>query len=158
MTSDMHHLCREMIDNTLVAGSSVEDDPLLREHLRTCLPCQEYLEAGTRVLAGLGGFSFTVDPSLETTVLHALEMRAHQLTAASLDRKRLAWACAIAVLFAVAGSLLDLRCGDLLASLLHLRTLEVRQSLLTFWVIPSLLPVLLFPLLPVLAGRKERMA
>ena len=59
MGSDGHERFRHMIDES-VAGP-VQEEQSLREHLQACAPCQEYLAATHRVIAGLGGFSFAVD-------------------------------------------------------------------------------------------------
>jgi hypothetical protein len=58
------------------------------------------------------------------------------------------------------GSLVDLRFGDVIASVFDIGRMPVRQGLLAFWIVPSLCVLLLFPLLPLLskAGthREER--
>jgi len=64
MNIDYHDNFRHMIDESLAGGISAEREQSLREHLDTCAPCQEYLSASSRVIAGLGGFSFEVDPAL----------------------------------------------------------------------------------------------
>ncbi len=110
------------------------------------------------MIAGLESFHFEVDPVLESRVVEALWARAEQMKAdVPLHRRRLVWAGLMALLFAGAGSLFDLRVGEWLAPVLRLRPVEMRQDLLLFWVLPSLLPLLLFPLLPVLASRRERL-
>ena len=159
MKTDGHAECRRMIDDLLVMGAAaVQEEPWMREHLRECPECQAYLDASHRVVASFGSLSFAVDPVLQTRVFRALERRGKELTAPLPDRRQVAWACGIAVVLTVAGSLLELRCGDLLATVLHLRPMAVRQDLLLFWIAPSLLVLLLFPMVPVLAERRERMA
>ena len=156
MTFDPHALCRKSMDDTLINGLSPLGDPLLRQHLETCSSCQEYLDASRRVITSLGGFSFELDPSHQDTVHAALQLRAQQLAVVPLSRKQIAKASAIACVFAIIGSLLDLQFGGFAASLLHTHHLHLRQNLLTFWIIPSLFPLLLFPMLPFLAGEKEK--
>ena len=164
MTTDVHALCRQRIDDALLAKRPPHEDPELRDHVQTCRLCEEYLDTSNRVIAGLDSFHFEVDPLLETRVAEALWLRVDALKRdatlqgdAPLERRRLVWAGVIALLFAGAGSLFDLRVGEMLASLLRLRPVEMRQDLLLFWVLPSLLPLMLFPLLPVLASRRERL-
>ena len=65
-----------MIDESLAGALSAEKEQTLREHLSTCAPCQEYLSASNRVIAGLSGFSFEVNPSLKARVLTALRLQA----------------------------------------------------------------------------------
>jgi hypothetical protein len=55
----------------------------------------------------------------------------------------------------MAGSFVELRFGDLLASLLDIQRMPVRQGLLAFWIVPSLCVLLLFPLLPLLAKARH---
>jgi predicted anti-sigma-YlaC factor YlaD len=145
-----------MIDEALVAGTSAPARPLLNEHLQSCAQCREYLDTSTRVIASLGGFSFEVDPILQAKVFDAITLRAQQAQAAQFSPKRLGMICILAVALTVIGSFFDLRFGGLLASVLDLHHAQLRQGLLTFWIIPSLCLLLLFPMLPLLSGRKER--
>ena len=52
----------------------------------------------------------------------------------------------------VVGSVVDLRVGHMAAAALDLRPLMVRESLMALWIVPSFCLLLLFPLLPLLAG------
>lgn len=156
MISDRHELYRNMIDQALVAGTSASPQPLLNEHLQSCAQCREYLDTSTRVIASLGGFSFEVDPSLQAKVFDAIAQRARQPDFPRFSPDRLALICILAVALTVIGSFFDLQFGGLLASVLDLHRAQLRQGLLTFWIIPSLCLLLLFPLLPLLSHRKER--
>lgn len=156
MISDRHEHFRNMIDEALVAGTSAFSQPLLNEHLQSCAQCREYLDTTTRAIASLGGFSFEVDPTLQAKVSNAVTMRAQQLEPAQFSPSRLIIACILAIALTVAGSLFDLKFGGLLASVLDLHREHLQQGLLTFWIIPSLCLLLLFPILPLLSRRKER--
>jgi hypothetical protein len=154
MKLDHHETFRHMIDENLAGGNSADREQSLRQHLDTCAPCQEYLDASNRVIAGLGGFSFEVDPTLNARVLSSLRRPAR------LGRRRWALISVAAVVLTMGGSFVDLRFGDLIASVFDIRRMPVRQGLLAFWIVPSLCVLLLFPLLPLLskAGthREER--
>jgi hypothetical protein len=156
MISDRHEPFRNMIDEALVAGTAASPRPLLNEHLQTCAECREYLETNARVIASLGGFSFEVDPSLQAKIADALMLRAQQLEPAQFSPDRLLIICLLAVALTVAGSFFDLHLSGLLASALDLRRAELRQGLLTFWIIPSICLLILFPMLPLLSRRQER--
>jgi predicted anti-sigma-YlaC factor YlaD len=156
MISDRHELFRNMIDETLVVGTSASPQPELNEHLQSCAHCREYLETTTRAIASLGSFSFEVDPTLQAKVANALTLRAQQLEPARFSPARLVMACILAVALTVVGSFFDLKFGGLLASVLDLHHAQLRHGLLTFWIIPSLCLLLLFPMLPLLSRRKER--
>jgi hypothetical protein len=160
MNIDQHESFHHMIDESLAGGISAERKQFLREHLDTCAPCQQYLSACNRVIVGLGGFSFEVDPALNARVLASLRRRAQQVQARQPDRRRWALIGVAAVVLTMGGSFVDLQFGGLIASLLDIQRTLVRQALLAFWIVPSLFLLLLFPLLPLLskAGthREER--
>jgi len=156
MNIDHHESFQHLIDESLAGAISAEREQSLREHLGTCAPCQEYLSASNRVIAGLGGFSFEVDPSLNARVLASLRRPAQP------GRRRWALISVAAVVLTMGGSFVDLQFGGLIASVFDLQRTQVRQGLLAFWIVPSLCVLLLFPLLPLLskAGthREERIS
>ena len=154
MKTDLHQTFRTMIDDALIADPSLPQPPALRLHLQSCEACRRYLDTRSRIITTLGQYSFAVDPSHNSTVVQALRQRAAQLQtrpAHSLDRRQFAWACALAVLFTVAGSLLDIQFGTLLASSLPLHGTLAKEGLLALWLFTSLGALLLFPLLPFLS-------
>lgn len=156
MKTDPHATFRDVIDKTLAGGASPEDDPSLQEHLAACAQCQEYLRAGKCVIAGLGGFSFDVDPGLQQKTLWSLTVRAQQLAAAQSHRRRIVWGCVGALVLLITGSWVVLEFGNLVAAALNLPLMQVQRLLLFLWVIPSLCLSLLFPILPLLSHREER--
>ncbi len=56
MNIDHHEAFQRMIDESLAGVLSAEKEQSLREHLSTCAPCEEYLSASNRVIAGLAVF------------------------------------------------------------------------------------------------------
>ncbi|MBB5341903.1 zf-HC2 domain-containing protein [Tunturiibacter gelidoferens] len=160
MNIDHHESFQQMIDESLAGSISAEREQSLREHLDICAPCQEYLSASNRVIAGLGGFSFEVDPNLNARVFASLRLPAQQVQAAQPGRRRWALISVAAVVLTMGGSFVDLQFGGLIASVFDIQRMQVRQGLLAFWIVPSLCFLLLFPLLPLLskAGthREER--
>ena len=88
MNIDHHESFRRMIDESLAGAISAEKEQSLREHLSTCAPCEEYLSASNRVIAGLSGFSFEVDPTFNARVLAALRLQMQQDRAARSHRRR----------------------------------------------------------------------
>jgi predicted anti-sigma-YlaC factor YlaD len=143
-----HEAARATIDKSLAGAASTEDEQSLREHLAACDPCSEYLDAGRRAIAALGGLCFDLDPALDRRVLAALELRAQQLEASRAPRARFAWACALALLLTVAGSFLAAQLGGHAAAAFHLDGTQVRLGLTTFWITPSLCVCLVLLLLP----------
>jgi hypothetical protein len=155
-----HESFQHMIDESLAGVIAAEREQSLREHLDTCAPCQEYLRASNRVLAGLGGFSFEVDPSLNAKVLASLRRPAPRLESAQSGHRRWALISLAAVVLTMGGSFFDLQFGRLIASAFDIQRMHVQQGLLAFWIVPSLCVLLLFPLLPLLSKtgtyREER--
>jgi hypothetical protein len=149
MNIDQHETFRHMIDESVAAGIPAERKQSLSEHLDTCAPCQEYLSATNRVIAGVRGFSFAVDPTLNARVLASLTLRAQ-------PRRRWASVSVAAVVLTMGGSLVDLQFGRLIASVFDLQRAPVQQGLLAFWIVPSLCALLLFPLLPLLSKAGTR--
>ena len=87
MQVDRHQEIRHIIDRSLVGAASSQEEQTLREHLLTCVACQQYLKASNEAIAGLGGFSFEVNPDLHGKVLAALTLRAQQLEASKIERR-----------------------------------------------------------------------
>jgi anti-sigma factor RsiW len=156
MRSDDHESFQRRIDETLAGEIAVEEEESLREHLGSCTQCQEYLAAGTRVIAGLSGFSFDVDPALQEKVYASISLRAQRIESRQPSRSRMAWICITALLLSAAGSFIDLQFGGLIAPVLDMHRTQMRHGLLTFWILPSFCFLLLFPILPLLSHRKER--
>jgi hypothetical protein len=160
MNIDHHETFQHMIDESLAAGISAEREQSLRGHLDTCAACQEYLSASNRVIAGLGGFSFEVNPTLNARVFASLRLRAQHVQVAQPSRRRWALISVAAVVLTMGGSFVDLQFGRLIAFVFDIQRMQVQQGLLAFWILPSLCALLLFPLLPLLlkAGtrREER--
>jgi len=156
MNTDHHESFQHLIDESLAGCISAEREQSLREHLDTCVPCQEYLSASNRVIASLGGFSFEVNPTLNARVLASLRLPAQQVRAAQPGRRRWALISLAAVLLTMGGSFVDLKFGSLIAAVFDIQRMQVRQGLLAFWIVPSLFVLLLFPLLPLLSKAGTR--
>ena len=156
MRSDEHESFRRRIDETLAGEIAPGEEESLRGHLQSCTQCQEYLAAGNRVIAGLGGFSFDVDPALQEKVCAAISLRAQQIQSTKPSGRQLAWIFMVALMLSAAGSLIDLQFGGLIASVLDMQRTQIRQGLVFFWILPSFCLLLLFPILPLLSARKER--
>jgi len=144
MSIDFHESFRRMVDESLTGAISVEKEQSLREHLSTCVPCQEYLSASNRVISGLSGFSFEVNPALNAKVLAALRLQAQQVRSVrprplQLMRRRIVEykvgaAFAVALSLSIVGSAFVYEVATLL---LHFDTAQVRTDVLVFWLLPS---------------------
>jgi hypothetical protein len=147
MTIDHHESFQRMIDESLAGAISAEKEQSLREHLATCAPCLEYLSASNRVIAGLSGFSFEVNPTLNARVLVALKLQAQQVRAAQPGRRRLmrqhnvqfkVWAAfTVALSMSIVGSALVYQVAKLLTVPMYFDTAQVQAGVLVFWLLPS---------------------
>ena len=157
MIADPHQEFQTLIDELVVGGAS-RPDILLEEHLRTCPQCAEYFQVNMRVVAALGQFTFGVDPALQKKVLHAARLGSRPAWYQTLDRRQLTQVCFFAFALFLGGSFLDMGVGRLIEPLFQTWHVHLRRDLLNFWVLPSFLIVLAFPLLPLLAQHEERIA
>lgn len=152
MSPDLHDVFRRKIDQALADEVSPQDQESLREHLHSCAKCRDYLSSCNRAIASLSGFSFELDPTLQSRVIESVRLRSPLAAVGRLSRVRIAGSCVIALLLTAVGSIVDLKFGSLVASTFDIQRAEVQQGLLTFWVIPSLCLLVVFPLLPLLSA------
>ncbi len=148
MNLDHHDSFQRMIDESLAGAISAEKERSLREHLSTCAPCREYLSSSNRVIAGLSGFSFEVNPNLNARVLTALRLQAEDgreshardigsMRQHSVPLKNSA-AFALALLMSLVGSGLVHQMAERLAVPMHLVSTQVQAGVLVFWLLPSI--------------------
>ena len=147
MQLDRHQEIRHIIDRSLVGAASSQEGQTLREHLLTCVACQRYLNASHQAIAGLGGFSFEVNPDLHGKVLAAITLRAQQLEASKIERRPMVWSYLAALVLTVTGSFAAARFSGLAGAVFHLEPEPLHVGLLALWIVPSLCFCLLFPVL-----------
>jgi hypothetical protein len=147
MQVDRHQEIRHIIDRSLVGATSSQEEQTLREHLRTCVVCQEYLNASHQAIAGLGGFSFEMNPDLHGKVLAALTLRAQQLETQSVQGRPMLWSYLAALVLTVAGSFTAARFSGVAGAVFHIEPEPLHIGLLALWIVPSLCFCLLFPIL-----------
>jgi hypothetical protein len=147
MNIDHHDTFQRMIDESLAGVRSADKERSLREHLSSCATCREYLSASNRVIAGLSGFSFEVNPTLNARVLAALRLQAEEgrgivarytgtMRQHSVPFKN--WAAfAVALSMAFVGSALVYQVTERLAVPMHFDTAQVQAGVLVFWLLPS---------------------
>ncbi len=158
MNAEAHQLFQRSIDEALVAGEPIQSHPLLAEHLRTCSQCEQYLHRSREVIRALQEFTFDVDPSLEAKVFHGIDRRIRQVQSAPLNRRRLLQVCCLALVFLLLGSVLDLGTARLLEPLVPAWRGHLQENILSFWIAPTSLVLLVFPMLPLLTRRHGRIA
>ena len=148
MIFDHHESFQRMIDQTLAGAISAEKEQSLREHLSTCAPCKEYLSASKRVIAGLNGFSFEVNPTLNAKVLAALRLQMQPDRAPRPHRRRFirpytvslkVWgAFAVALSMSIVGSALVYQVAKHLTVPIHFDNAQIQAGVLVFWLLPSI--------------------
>ena len=148
MTIDHHESFQRMVDEGLAGAISAEKEQSLCEHLATCAPCLEYLSASNRVIAGLSGFSFEVNPILSARILAALRLQTEEgrgilaRDTGTMRQHRVPfknWAAfAVALSMSFVGSALVYEMVKRLAVPMHFDTAQVQAGVLVFWLLPSL--------------------
>jgi hypothetical protein len=150
MQFDGHEPICHIIDKSLAGAASLAEEQTLHQHLAHCAPCSEYLEASQRAIAGLGGFSFDVDPGLQEKVLAALARQPSRLR--QDNSLPLWWGRLAALMLTVVGSFALWRFASVIASALHLEPAQIQFGVVWLWIAPSVCVSLLFLLLPVSAA------
>jgi hypothetical protein len=151
MQTDRHQMICHIIDKSLLGTASLEEEQTLREHLVVCTACNEYLAVSHRAIAGLGGFSFDVDPGLQQKVLASL---ARQESERQVPFLPVWWSRLIALVLTMAGSLAVSRLAGPAAPVLHVPAAQIQLGLVALWIVPSVCFFLLFLALSVSPGKK----
>jgi hypothetical protein len=148
MNIDHHDTFQRMIDDSLAGVLVAEKEQSLREHLSTCATCSEYLSASNRVIAGLSGFSFEVNPTLNAKLLTSLRLQADEgprivaqdngtIRRHSVPFKN--WAAfGLALSMSFVGSGLVYQIVERMAVPMHFVSAQVQAGVLVFWLLPSL--------------------
>jgi hypothetical protein len=147
MQTDRHQPICHIIDKSLVGTASLEEQQTLREHLLACTSCNEYLGASHRAIAGLGGFSFDVDPALQERVLASLARQ--QSETKRILSMPVWWSRVVALVLTIAGSFAASRLAGLAAPVFRLQAAQIQLGLVAFWIAPSVCFCLLFLVLSV---------
>jgi anti-sigma factor RsiW len=141
------HQQAALIDKLLAASITPQEERNLREHLRECSACQQQMDASQRAIAGLGGFSFEVNPNLNAQVQDAITRRVRELEMQRSKHRSLK-TFAVALALTIVGSLAAWSFTGPLAGSLNITTNQLHLGLLFFWVAPSLLFSLLILVAP----------
>jgi predicted anti-sigma-YlaC factor YlaD len=153
MQTDGHELICRLIDKSLAGDISGEEEQSLRQHLHTCPACEQYLDASSRAIAGLGEFAFETDPGLPDKIVAALTVRAAQLETRRLSHRQLAWSYVAALVLTLAGSFAAMQLSDRFAAALSVTHLQVQLGLIAIWIVPSVCFCLFLPTLPLMSKR-----
>ena len=147
MKMDHHESFQRMIDESLAGVLSAEKEQSLREHLLTCATCNQYLSASNRVIAGLSGFAFEVNPTLNARVLAALMLQAEPVRKlpahhSGTMRQHIVpfknWAAfALALSMSFVGSALVYQMAIHLAVAMHFDHAPFQAVVVVFWLLPS---------------------
>ncbi len=127
-----------LIDKLLTGAITAPEEKNLRDHLRDCAVCQEYMDTSRRTIEGLSGFSFEVNPNLNAQMQGAITERVRQWEMQHAKHRSLK-TFAAALVLTVVGSLLAWSFTGPLADKLNITINQLQMGLLFFWVGPSLL-------------------
>lgn len=154
MSGERHERFEELLERGMGAALSAEEERALAEHVAGCAGCREVAGENERAIAGLKGMSFEAGPTLNAKVMLAVRVRAEEMEMRGERRRHWVRVGMLAVALAVVGSVADLWVGRLAAALFELPAGVVREGLMAVWIMPSFGLLLLFPLMPLLAGER----
>ena len=141
MLANRHQEIRRIIDSSLVGEASSQEEQVIREHLLTCVACQEYLDVSHRAIAGLGGFSFEVNPALHGKVLAAITLRAQQLDTKRVEQRPMLWSYLAALVLTISGSFAAARFSGVAGAVFHLQPAVLHFELVALWIVSFALPI-----------------
>jgi len=151
MRAERHEDFEQRIDRSLAGAGTVEEQRAVEEHVAECSACAEYLSVSRRAVAGLKGFSFEAGLGLNARVMAAVKARAEELEA----RRRWMRLSVVALVLTVLGTVVDLQVGRWAAGFFGLSSIAVHHGLMALWIAPSFGLLLLFPMLPLLAAKRQ---
>lgn len=149
MQIDPHEQALRIIDKSLVAKISDEEEVQLSMHLRECQPCHHHRELSARAAQVLNDFSFEVSPELTARIQQSITDRAEELQA---NRRRMQdawWSFGAALLLTVTGSVVAWEFAGLLSPYFNVDQKQLQIAALLLLLLPSLFASMLLPV----AGR-----
>jgi hypothetical protein len=149
MQVDPHEQTLRIIDKSVLARISDEEEFQLSMHLRECPPCRNYRELSARAAKVLSDFSFEVSPILTASIQQSITDRAEELQVNRARMQDIWWSFAAALFLAVAGSVVTWKFASLLSPYFNVDQKQLQLLVLLFLVLPSLFASILLPI----AGR-----
>jgi hypothetical protein len=145
---DVHEQTRLLIDKSLGAALSPQEQESLHAHLLACAQCQLYQAGTSRVVAALDGFAFEATPDLNANVQRSMQQLLQKMEADDAARRNMLWTSLSAFLLSFLGSSVVWQLSDYLVAYAHMSAGELQTILLLIWIMPSLLVSFLFPFIP----------
>jgi hypothetical protein len=149
MQVDPHEQALRIIDKSVLANISDEEEFQLSMHLRECPPCRNHRELFARAAKVLNDFSFEVSPVLTASIQQSITDRAKEL---QINRARMHdvwWSFAAALFLTATGSIVTWDFAGLLSPYFNVDQKQLQILALLFVVLPSLFASILLPV----AGR-----
>ena len=114
MQVDPHEQALRIIDKSMLANISDEEEFQLSMHLPECQPCRNHRELSARAAKVLNDFSFEVSPVLTASIQQAITDRANELQAKRARMRDVWWSFAAALFLTVFGSVVTWEFASLL--------------------------------------------
>jgi predicted anti-sigma-YlaC factor YlaD len=149
MQIDPHEQALRIIDKSLVAKISNEEEVQLSIHLRECQSCRSYHELSAHAAQVLNDFSFEVSPVLTSRIQQSITDRAEELQVNRARMQDVWWSFAAALFLTVAGSVVTWESASLLSPYFNVDQKQLQMVGLLFLLLPSLFASILLPV----AGR-----
>lgn len=145
MQIDPHDQALRIIDKSLVAEISDEEEHQISTHLRECERCRQHRELSVRAMQVLNDFSFEVNPAVTARIQQSITQRADEWEANRRRMRDAWWSFAAALLLTVAGSVVAWEFAGLLSPYFRVDQKQLQTAALLLLLVPSLFASLLLP-------------
>jgi predicted anti-sigma-YlaC factor YlaD len=146
MQIDPHEQALRMIDKSLVAELSDEEERHLLIHLRECESCRQHQELSGRTVQVLSDFSFEASPAFTARIQESITQRAADLEGNRQRMRNAWWSFAAAVLLTLAGSAVAWEFAPLLFPYFNVDQKQLQLATLLLLFLPSLFASALLPI------------
>jgi predicted anti-sigma-YlaC factor YlaD len=149
MHIDPHEQALGIIDKSLVAQISDEEEVRLSVHLRECQSCRNHRELSAHATQVLNDFSFEVSPVVTARIQQSITDHAAELQDNRARMQDVWWSFAVALLLTATGSVVTWGFASLLSPYFNVDQKQLQILALLFLLLPSLFASILLPV----AGR-----
>jgi hypothetical protein len=149
MQVNPHEQALRLIDKSMLANISDEEEVQLSMHLHECEPCRNHRELSARAAKVLNDFSFEVSPVFTASIQQSITDRATELQINRARMQDVWWSFAVALFLTASGSVVTWEFASFLSRYFNVDQKQLQILALLFLLPPSLFASILLPV----AGR-----
>ena len=143
MEFEPHTRARLLVDHSLIATASADEQRWLNAHLAGCAECTQYAEVCRRTVQALDSFAIDLDPEAALRVQTVIRSRAARLAVTESHRRNVFIGMGVALCLTISGSAAVWQPVAWLAERWNLPTPLWQIGFVLFWPLPSLVLALL---------------